>query len=33
VLDTVVDDVRIEEQGGAHWVEFRKAVMSVRSMS
>jgi hypothetical protein len=33
VLDTVVDDVRVEELDGAHWVEFRKAVTSVRSMS
>jgi hypothetical protein len=33
VLDTVVDDVRIEEQDGAHWVELRKAVTSARSVS
>jgi hypothetical protein len=33
VLDTVVDDVRIEEQDGAHWVELRKSVTSVRSLS
>jgi anti-sigma regulatory factor (Ser/Thr protein kinase) len=31
VLDTVVDDVRIEEADGAHFVELRKAVAPVRS--
>jgi anti-sigma regulatory factor (Ser/Thr protein kinase) len=31
VLDTVVDDVRIDEHDGAHWVELRKAVASAGS--
>ena len=27
VLDTVADSVRIDEEGGAHWVELRKMVV------
>jgi hypothetical protein len=31
VLDTVVDSVRIDEEGGAHWVELRKTVVPAGS--
>jgi hypothetical protein len=33
VLDTVVDSVRIDEEGGAHWVELRKTVVPAGSLS
>jgi len=33
VLDTVVDSVRIDEEGGAHWVELRKIVVPAGSPS
>jgi hypothetical protein len=33
VLDTVVDSVRIDEEGGAHWVELRKMVVPAGSPS
>jgi hypothetical protein len=33
VLETVVDSVRIDERGGAHWVELRKLVTPVEARS
>jgi hypothetical protein len=33
VLDTVVDSVRIDEEGGAHWVELRKLVVPAGTLS
>ena len=33
VLDTVVDEVRVEEADGAHWVELRKAVAPAGSLT
>jgi anti-sigma regulatory factor (Ser/Thr protein kinase) len=33
VLDTVVDEVRVEEADGAHWVELRKMVAAAGSVT
>jgi hypothetical protein len=33
VLDTVVDSVRIDEEGGAHWLELRKLVVPAGTLS